>query len=336
MQPDEKGRPSVPGLTPAGFSRWIVVNMRAYPDEEARRLERIVSLFPVEADSPLDGKRERLPRQISRRLLPARPDPKHQTLLDGAVGVFSRAAREQQPPRPRHVDTVTAAAAAAAAARDRRPPAPSPRSRYLPSPRDRGTGDPRYDDDRSAGGGGHGRDRDHERRHTSGGASRPHHESPPLSSRRQSHSGTAGLVSPPSSVSRSSAGRRPRSPQARSCRGSNTSVHNHHGGGGSGGGDARRASLPVFSFLAGSGDLPALPERSARERDGDRDRDREPLAYRLYSSPRDSRASVEEPAGVPRHADRQLMLPLAAAPEGEPGETWADYFSGGRGRDGGG
>ncbi len=30
---EPRARPTVPGLTPAGFSQWIIVNIRAYPDE---------------------------------------------------------------------------------------------------------------------------------------------------------------------------------------------------------------------------------------------------------------------------------------------------------------
>ncbi|KKY34573.1 hypothetical protein UCDDA912_g05440 [Diaporthe ampelina] len=70
---DSRSRPSVPGLTPAGFKHWIVSFVQAYPDEEAKRLDKVVSALPIEADSLLDGKPERLPKQISRYLLPEKP-----------------------------------------------------------------------------------------------------------------------------------------------------------------------------------------------------------------------------------------------------------------------
>ena len=347
VQPEEKRRPSVPGLTPAGFTRWMVVNILAYPDEEARRLDKIVSLFPIEADSPHDSKRERLPKQISRRLLPACPDEKHRGMLDAALGVFARASKEQ-PAKPRPLDT-------AAAAKDRHLPPPSPRGGYASSPRRREAREPRQDDERGAVGRDRDRDRDRGRDHDrdrrgAGGEPSPastsrSHPEPPAPSRRQSHPGASHLLSPLSTGSRPSASRRSRSPQARSYRGSNSEVH--HGGGGE---DSRRASVPVFSFTSPSAsapvfELPSVPERPYRERDRDRDRDRprdrdrdrdrdrererEQTAYRLYSSPRESRTSVDE---VPRISDRQLALVMAPATEGEPGETWEDYFNEGGGQ----
>ncbi|KAH6897394.1 hypothetical protein B0T10DRAFT_184355 [Thelonectria olida] len=64
--------PRIPALTPSGFQDWMVRQIQTYPDQEARRLHRIVDELPITADGPLlDGKQERLPRQLSRHLLPA-------------------------------------------------------------------------------------------------------------------------------------------------------------------------------------------------------------------------------------------------------------------------
>ncbi|ROW12927.1 hypothetical protein VPNG_04646 [Cytospora leucostoma] len=88
VPPDSRSRPTVPGLTPTGFAHWLVTMIQAYPDEEAKRLGKIVSALPIEADSLLDGKPERLPKQISRYLLPEKPLRKSQKLVDEAMRDF--------------------------------------------------------------------------------------------------------------------------------------------------------------------------------------------------------------------------------------------------------
>lgn len=87
---DSRSRPSVPGLTPAGFKHWLVSFIQAYPDEEAKRLDKVVSALPIEADSLLDGKPERLPKQISRYLLPEKPVRKAQKIVDEAMRNFTQ------------------------------------------------------------------------------------------------------------------------------------------------------------------------------------------------------------------------------------------------------
>lgn len=63
--------PRIPALTPSGFEDWMVGLIRAFPDQEAKRLSYIVAELPIAADGPLlDGKAERLPKQLSRHLLP--------------------------------------------------------------------------------------------------------------------------------------------------------------------------------------------------------------------------------------------------------------------------
>ncbi|KAH7160727.1 hypothetical protein EDB81DRAFT_923851 [Dactylonectria macrodidyma] len=64
--------PRIPALTPTGFEAWMVGLIQAFPDQEAKRLSYIVAELPIAADGPLqDGKAERLPKQLSRHLLPA-------------------------------------------------------------------------------------------------------------------------------------------------------------------------------------------------------------------------------------------------------------------------
>ncbi|KAI5457407.1 hypothetical protein BGZ63DRAFT_365135 [Mariannaea sp. PMI_226] len=83
-RPDSK--PKIPALTPAGFQNWMVRHIQAYPDQEATRLRSIVDELPIVADGPLvNGKQERLPRQLSRHLLPSAFHQKTRTLVLNSV-----------------------------------------------------------------------------------------------------------------------------------------------------------------------------------------------------------------------------------------------------------
>ncbi|KAF5023891.1 hypothetical protein F66182_4050 [Fusarium sp. NRRL 66182] len=79
------GIPYIPALTPAGFERWMACQIQAFPEQESKRLNRIVADLPITADGPLvDGKPERLPKQISRHLLPtSRHRETHDLVVDG-------------------------------------------------------------------------------------------------------------------------------------------------------------------------------------------------------------------------------------------------------------
>jgi hypothetical protein len=88
IQKDPKCRPNVPALTPAGFAKWITTNILAYPDAEAKRLNKVVSELPINADSPADGIPERLPKQVSRHLLPEKHDRKARRLVDDVMRDF--------------------------------------------------------------------------------------------------------------------------------------------------------------------------------------------------------------------------------------------------------
>lgn len=58
----------------------------AYPEEESRRLGKVVLAMPIDADGDLvDGKPERLPKQISRHLFPEREDKASKKLLETAI-----------------------------------------------------------------------------------------------------------------------------------------------------------------------------------------------------------------------------------------------------------
>jgi hypothetical protein len=68
----------------------------SYPDEEALRLEKVALALPIDADGPMvDNKPERLPKQISRHLLPSSPDRRSRHLLDNSIAALV------EPPRHR-------------------------------------------------------------------------------------------------------------------------------------------------------------------------------------------------------------------------------------------
>jgi hypothetical protein len=86
IQEDSHSAPIVPSLTPIGFAHWMTIFILAYPEEESRRLGKVVLAMPINADGDLvDGKPERLPKQISRHLLPEREDPTSRKLLETAI-----------------------------------------------------------------------------------------------------------------------------------------------------------------------------------------------------------------------------------------------------------
>jgi hypothetical protein len=74
--------PSIPALSAVGFAHWLALYILAYPEQEFKRLEKVVLGNPIDADGiTIDGKPERLPKQISRHLLPEREDQTSQKLV---------------------------------------------------------------------------------------------------------------------------------------------------------------------------------------------------------------------------------------------------------------
>ena len=64
-------RPDIPGLTPVGFQRWATLLIQADPQAEFERLQKTVLEMPI---SNPDDKKERFPKEISRRLFPGQED----------------------------------------------------------------------------------------------------------------------------------------------------------------------------------------------------------------------------------------------------------------------
>jgi len=77
---DEK--PDIPSLTPVGFERWVTLLIRAHPTEEFERLKKALLEMPI---SNPDDKKERFPKDISRRLFPFVEDRKIRDRLQQAI-----------------------------------------------------------------------------------------------------------------------------------------------------------------------------------------------------------------------------------------------------------
>ena len=93
-------RPDIPGLTPIGFERWVTLLIQAHPNEEYERLQKAVLDMPI---SNPDDKKERFPKEISRRLFPGFSDGKIREDLEQAISEHanidlpSRAQRNDSP-----------------------------------------------------------------------------------------------------------------------------------------------------------------------------------------------------------------------------------------------
>jgi len=108
VQKDHHSAPTIPSLSVVGFAHWMEIQILAYPETEWRRMEKIMSGMPVDADGDLvDGKPERLPKQLSRHLLPEREDPTSRQLLNTSVeNHFYRVETGgAYPPRPPPIDS---------------------------------------------------------------------------------------------------------------------------------------------------------------------------------------------------------------------------------------
>ncbi|KAI9675090.1 MAG: hypothetical protein M1817_001498 [Caeruleum heppii] len=79
--------PTIPGLTAAGFERWMTLVMLAGPDDEVERLQKAVLEMPI---SNADDQKERFPKEISRRLFPKEIDHKARMKVEKAFAQEGR------------------------------------------------------------------------------------------------------------------------------------------------------------------------------------------------------------------------------------------------------
>ncbi|KAF3480534.1 uncharacterized protein GIQ15_05881 [Arthroderma uncinatum] len=76
-------RPDIPGLTPRGFERWMTMMIQAHPEREFDRLQSVIQNMPI---SNPDDKKERFPKELSRRLFPKLADYDIKDTLDRWIG----------------------------------------------------------------------------------------------------------------------------------------------------------------------------------------------------------------------------------------------------------
>ncbi|KAI2631900.1 hypothetical protein GGR54DRAFT_634669 [Hypoxylon sp. NC1633] len=125
VQADAYSRPRVPGLTPVGFAQYMTTCILAYPDEEFRRLGKIVAgvqLFAMPDPSsssssapastvgaaaaaggsgPGEIQPEKLPRQLLRSQFPVKHDPKSRKILAAALDDLMYDLRLRSLPSPK-------------------------------------------------------------------------------------------------------------------------------------------------------------------------------------------------------------------------------------------
>ncbi|KAI8960522.1 hypothetical protein F5Y11DRAFT_349453 [Daldinia sp. FL1419] len=101
VQLDSYSRPRVPALTPIGFVQYFTTCILAHPDEEFRRLDKIVADVQLVINPSIDGEPERLPRQLFRSQFPVRCDPKSKKILTAALDDLIYDLRLLEPSSPR-------------------------------------------------------------------------------------------------------------------------------------------------------------------------------------------------------------------------------------------
>ncbi|KAL8708523.1 MAG: hypothetical protein Q9220_006575 [cf. Caloplaca sp. 1 TL-2023] len=104
-------RPDIPGLTPLGFQKWMTLLIQAHPDEEYERLQKAVLAMPI--NNP-DDKKERFPKELSRRLFPGFEDLQTRERLEKVISLHAnidlpRRSKNQEtsPPPASHKPSVS-------------------------------------------------------------------------------------------------------------------------------------------------------------------------------------------------------------------------------------
>lgn len=75
-------RPAIPALTPMGFERWSTLMLLAYPEQEFERLQKAVLDMPI---CNFEDRKERFPKEISRRLFPKMADQQTRDKIERAL-----------------------------------------------------------------------------------------------------------------------------------------------------------------------------------------------------------------------------------------------------------
>lgn len=80
-------RPDIPGLTPVGFQKWVTLLIQAHPNQEFERLQKAVLAMPI--NNP-DEKKERFPKELSRRLFPDSEDKQVRERMEKAISLHAK------------------------------------------------------------------------------------------------------------------------------------------------------------------------------------------------------------------------------------------------------
>ena len=75
-------RPDIPGLTAMGFERWSTLMLLAHPEQEFERLQKAVLDMPI---CNFDDRKERFPKELSRRLFPKTADQSSRERVERAI-----------------------------------------------------------------------------------------------------------------------------------------------------------------------------------------------------------------------------------------------------------
>lgn len=119
VQEKPSERPDIPGMTPEGFQRWFTLNILANPDQEFERLAKTALDMPI---SNPDDKKERFPKELSRRLFPKNSDAEVESKLCKTMSVHcnlnlttrhNSTAQERPAAEPRASDAGLSASATA-------------------------------------------------------------------------------------------------------------------------------------------------------------------------------------------------------------------------------
>ena len=87
VQEHDDERPEIPSLTPVGFQRWATLLIQAHPEEEYERLQKAMRDMPI---SNPDEKKERFPKECSRRLFPTSADLRLRERLEKAIAKHAK------------------------------------------------------------------------------------------------------------------------------------------------------------------------------------------------------------------------------------------------------
>lgn len=130
VQEHHDERPDIPGLTPVGFAKWVTGLVQAHPEAEFERLQKAVLEMPI---SNPDDKKERFPKEISRRLFPKHEDHKIRHRIEDSIA--EHAAIEL--PRQSSHDSLSAHAQPRSHSRQPSPPhkhSTASENPYIPQP----------------------------------------------------------------------------------------------------------------------------------------------------------------------------------------------------------